>query len=140
MAGCGGGCGCLESLALMALIAGDSAPAASFGGQSGRGVRPLLHLYCVQSGSQHGAGSLPSECDEGQKGASCPPPSQDPSKGLGKFNGSHFTMDARRTNAMDRIRQRVLVSSDIMGLGRMRRRGLPTWWKQAGSTWPLSRG
>ena len=32
-------------------------------------------------------------------------------------------MDARRTNAMDRIRQRVLVSSDIMGLGRMRRRG-----------------
>ena len=108
----------------MALIAGDNAPAASFGGQS---VAGECGRCCISTAYSLDHSTELDRCrvsaTKGRKALLVPPPSQDPSKGLGKFNGSHFTMDARRTNAMDRIRQRVLVSSDIMGLGRMRRRG-----------------
>ena len=48
------------------------APVTSLGGQSvaGEGCR-----CCVQTGSQVRGWILPAECDQGQKGASCPPPS-----------------------------------------------------------------
>jgi hypothetical protein len=92
-------------------------------------------LYCVQSGSQYGAGSLPSDCDEGQKGASCPPQSQDPSKRLENFtvqngcstdqrNGTRQVAVASCASPRLGIEDRAFWSPlPLMGLGRMRKWG-----------------